>query len=96
MSAMGAGPLVVEMGAEVQTFALRAAVAAAGVFAFIGSVDALPRASAEGPECVATPAVQCAQQAQALLPDPHAGKHLTLSCHPAGIFGQSCTQHWVP
>jgi hypothetical protein len=84
------------MGAEVQTFALRAAIATAGVLAIIGSVDAPPRASAEGPECVASAAVQCAQQAQALRPDPHAGKHLKLACHPAGIFGQSCTQQWVP
>jgi hypothetical protein len=84
------------MRAEMQTFALRAKIAAMGMLAIAGSTGALPRARAEGPECVATAAIQCAQQAQALRPDPHAGKHLTLSCHPAGIFGQSCTQRWVP
>ena len=78
-----------------QTFARRAAIVAMGMLAIIGSADALPRASAGGPECVAVAAVECADQAQAVQPDPHAGKHLTISCQPARI-GAFCTKRWVP
>jgi hypothetical protein len=83
------------MGAEVRTFTLRAAVAGIGVLTIICLADAVPEANAEGPECVADAAVQCAQQAQALRPDPHAGKHLTISCSPARL-GAHCMKQWVP
>jgi len=66
-----------------------------GMLAIIGSIDASPEADAVGPDCVAEVAVQCAEQAQAVQPDPHAGKHLTISCQPARI-GAFCTKRWVP
>jgi hypothetical protein len=79
----------------VQTFARLVAIAAMGMLVIIGSTDALPPANAGGPECVADAAVQCADQAQAVQPDRHAGKHLTISCQPARI-GAFCTKRWVP
>ncbi|WIM89910.1 hypothetical protein PT015_11060 [Candidatus Mycobacterium wuenschmannii] len=78
-----------------QSYARRAAIGAAAILAIVGSTGVSPRATAEGPDCVPDATVQCAQQAQEVRPDPHAGKHLTLTCSPA-MTGAHCTQRWVP
>jgi hypothetical protein len=82
------------MRAHVRTLGLRAAIAAMGIIAIIGTTGALPRADAE-PTCGGDPAVQCVDQAQAVRPDPHAGKHLTITCSPARL-GAHCMKQWLP
>ena len=77
-----------------ETFTRRVIVAL-GTLVILGSLGDSPEADAVGPDCVAEAAVQCAEQAQAVQPDPHAGKHLTISCQPARI-GAFCTKRWVP
>jgi hypothetical protein len=61
------------------------------VLAILDPTGATPSASADGPQCAA----ECVDQAQALRPDPHAGKHLTITCSPARI-GAHCMKQWVP